>query len=99
MTNHEVEEAADLAAIRARHSRLAEQARLVQEARIRRAEALRLEKLEAQSCVAGFCHCLGFFRGSDHCQCCGCEELEATCAHVCDGVGCTLEHDENGRVI
>lgn len=59
---------------------------------------LRAERLQFEGAVTGFCHCNRFFRGSDHCQCCGCEEFESTCEHVCDGIGCSSEHDENGRI-
>lgn len=48
--------------------------------------------------LGGFCHCNGFFRGSDHCQCCGCEEHESTCDHVCDGITCVSTHDLQGRI-
>lgn len=39
------------------------------------------------------CHCGGKFAGSDHCPCCGCEQFETTCSHVCDGVGCCTDHN------
>lgn len=29
------------------------------------------------------CHCLARMHGSDHCPCCGCEEYEAYCRHIC----------------
>lgn len=54
--------------------------------------------LSEESIPTGFCHCFGFFRGSDHCQCCGCEEHEATCDHTCDGDTCVSTHDSQGRL-
>ena len=29
------------------------------------------------------CHCGADMAGIDHCPCCGCEEHETTCDHVC----------------
>ena len=40
------------------------------------------------------CHCGRYFdHGSDHCPCCGCEQFETTCSHVCDGESCSVDHD------
>lgn len=40
------------------------------------------------------CHCGSeSVKTSDHCTCCGCEQFETTCDHVCDGVGCSFDHD------
>ncbi len=39
------------------------------------------------------CHCGGAFAGSDHCPCCGCEQFETTCSHVCDGESCSVDHN------
>lgn len=55
-----------------------------------------------EASIGGFCHCGGFFRGSDHCQCCGCEEHESTCNHICttgNTSTCTTSHDFLGRII
>ncbi len=61
-------------------------------------EAARHARLVAGD-ATGFCHCNGFFRGSDHCQCCGCEEFEGECVHVCDGLTCSSQHDQQGRIV
>jgi len=48
--------------------------------------------------AVGRCGCCGgHLRGSDHCQCCGCEEFEGACDHCCDGISCSIDHDPKGR--
>ena len=54
------------------------------------------ERAEAEA--VGRCGCCGgHLRGSDHCQCCGCEEFEGACDHCCDGISCSIDHDPKGR--